>query len=129
MKTFIAISLFVVSAANAQDATKCKCLEWPFLPDPPCPNVCFRSLTDQKDLDLSKVKNLDPGVAVSIRVLRADKSKIDFANINSKRDLEKLALDSLQSGQVLMMTAPYHKLPAKRDDPAPKGQLAPSGPR
>ena len=109
MKAIVLIyCLGLFGQATAQSSPDCKCVEYPFTPDPPCAKVCYRKLAIEGNTDFKKIKNLDPGVALSLRVLasRPDKALLDFSKVNSKADLETLALQSVESGRVMIYRGP-----------------------
>ena len=76
----------------------CDCTSYPFKPNPPCFGSCVSKLAEAQNPDLKFVKGLDPGVAVSIKVLAAtpNKAAIDFANLKGKPDLESAAEKAFQ---------------------------------
>ena len=84
----IFLVLFLAGSASA-----CDCTTYPFKPNPPCYSECVETLTSNKNINLSSVKNIDPGVSVSISVLRqqADMSTINASAINDKASLEREA--------------------------------------
>jgi tetratricopeptide (TPR) repeat protein len=97
MKKLMMLQFLLVSVpAVAQQ--QCDCLYYPFNPAPPCPEVCFRKIVHHGSVDIAQVKNLDPGVAVHLKLLASspDRLAIDFSNINSKSDLESLSLESIE---------------------------------
>ncbi|WP_374568109.1 hypothetical protein [Ideonella sp.] len=95
--------LLIATATLGQGfaADQCDCTIYPFTPNPPCYGKCVGQLTSLKGTDFSKIKQLDPGVAVGLKVIasRPDKSAIDFSKIKGKKDLEGLALESLESSK------------------------------
>jgi hypothetical protein len=93
-------SILLLLAASSVLAAECDCSNYPFKPNPPCYGICVAKLSSKKDIDLSTVKNIDPGVSVGIKVLSEskDRNATDFANIKEKSDLERAALKSLNSG-------------------------------
>ena len=94
------IPLLVLIATKVVAEDKCDCTIYPFKPNPPCYGECVKALSANTDTDLSKVKNLDAGVSVGIKVLAdsPERSGIDFESIRGKSDLEKAALESLDDG-------------------------------
>jgi len=73
-------------------AVACDCTTYPFMPNPPCYSQCVAWLTKNKQISLSSVKNLDPGVSVAIGVLRQkEESTVDFSSITNKKSLEREA--------------------------------------
>ena len=54
-----------------------------------------------------QVKDIDPGVSIGIKVLgsRTDRSEIDFAKILGKKDLEGVALKSIQNKNIKLEAA------------------------
>lgn len=97
-----ALFLLLGLARPAFAQVQCNCLEYPFRPDPPCSQQCFKVLVDSDADGIAGVRDLDPGVAVHLRILRTrkDKSEIDFSSLKSKRDLESFSLKSLEKGSV-----------------------------
>lgn len=96
------LSLF----AGAVSGKECNCSIYPFEPNPPCFRICVKALSLDTSKDLSSVKNIDPGVAVGIKVLSegerhetggTDMRHINFNNINEKADLEREALKLLNT--------------------------------
>lgn len=83
----------VQAAASAADQAKCDCMHYPFKPPPHCYGYCVGKLASTPNPDLSAVQGLDPGVALSIKVLAADpkKSTIDFGAIKDKPQVERAA--------------------------------------
>ena len=90
------LSLSMTSSVIA--ATTCNCFDYPYRPDPPCPTLCYKKLIVGGFGDIARVKNLDPGVAVHLRILssQSDKGLIDFDKLNSKEDLERQTLQILE---------------------------------
>jgi hypothetical protein len=80
----------------------CDCTSYPFRPNPPCYGSCVAKLASTSNPDLASVKGLDPGVAVSIKVLAANpkKEKIDFTQVKGKSDLEKAADKSFRGNEL-----------------------------
>jgi hypothetical protein len=101
MKTLALIFLTTLLPA-AQADSDCDCTTYPFKPNPPCYSLCVAKLSAQKDGDLSKIKGMDAGAALSIKVLssRQDRSEIDFSQIQGKKDLENAALKSIENNDV-----------------------------
>lgn len=93
--------LFLFSAAGVS-ATECDCSNYPFQPNPPCYGICVEQLSSQKNIDLTDVKNIDPGVSVGIKVLSESQNldAIDFKSIKGKADLEREALNSMNSSSL-----------------------------
>ena len=86
--------IFLAPAASATSKlTSCDCTSYPFRPNPPCFGLCVGKLAEAKNPDLSSVKGLDPGVAVSLKVLVASptSASFDFTKLNGKADLESAA--------------------------------------
>jgi hypothetical protein len=83
----------------AASAVSCDCTSYPFKPNPPCFGSCVGKLASTPNPDLAAVKGLDPGVAVSIKVLAATPKKdgIDFSGMQGKSDLERAADKSLRN--------------------------------
>lgn len=104
MKLLFGILTF--ASATLVHAQSCTCLEFPFTPEPPCNSICLKKLTSSPEPDLSKVKSLDPGVALSIKVIakNPDAAKIDFGQFKTKSDLENFALKSVEQKKVLVNT-------------------------
>lgn len=75
---------------------------YPFKPNPPCFGSCVGKLASAPHSDLTSVKGLDPGVAVSIKVLAANpqKATIDFTQMRSKSDLEQAADRSFRGNEL-----------------------------
>lgn len=113
MKALIIVSLVAVNfscfaqqnpgavplgSTGAQSAITCDCTSYPFKPNPPCFGSCVERLSSTPNPDLSGVTGLDPGVAVSIRVLAANprRQAIDFSSVREKSDLEIAADKSLR---------------------------------
>jgi hypothetical protein len=108
MKTIITASLLSLFAATVS-AKECNCSTYPFTPNPPCFRICVKALSLDTNADLSTVKNIDPGVAIGIKVLSEgerqettitkgmDMKHINFSNINEKADLEREALKLLNT--------------------------------
>lgn len=109
MKKIVPVLLLSFSATGAS-AAECDCRSYPFKPNPPCFGLCVDNLSLHKDINLSTVKNIDPGVAVGIKILATERTvhgasdkgingntDIDFKSINGKADLERAALKSLNS--------------------------------
>ena len=98
------LSLILLSFGflDAVAAQTCDCSNYPFKPNPPCYGKCVARLSESKDTDLSKVKDLDPGVSVSIKILSAknNRSEVDFSNIKDKRQLEVVTLKSIENKTV-----------------------------
>lgn len=94
------IPLLALLSTSALAEEECDCTTYPFKPNPPCYGRCVEALSAKTDTDLSKVKNLDAGVSVGIKVLAdsPERSDIDFESIRGKRDLERAALESLEDG-------------------------------
>ncbi|MCK4587295.1 MAG: hypothetical protein KAU29_08130 [Gammaproteobacteria bacterium] len=80
-------------AINA-NAVECDCTKYPFKPNPPCYGKCVAKFTSNGRMDITKVKNIDPGVSIGIKVLSAqeDYKNINFNNISNKTDLEREVL-------------------------------------
>lgn len=101
MNKFVLSLMLLLAAANVS-AAECDCSKYPFKPNPPCYGLCVAKLSSQRDIDLSTVKNIDPGVFVGIKVLSESKSRVDtdFKSIKGKADLERAALKSLTSKSI-----------------------------
>lgn len=87
------------STASARiKSVSCDCTSYPFRPNPPCFGTCIGKLAGTHNPDLNSVKGLDPGVAVSIKVLAAspNRAAVDFTEMKSKNDLEKAAERAFQ---------------------------------
>ena len=97
MKRIVPLVLLLLLSSSSVLAVECDCTIYPFKPNPPCYSACVAKLSSQKNIDLSAVKNIDPGVAVGIKVLSESKERyvIDFKSIEGKPDLEREALKSL----------------------------------
>lgn len=99
MKRLSILLLTLVSPACVIEG-QCDCTTYPFKPNPPCYGTCVKRLSANKDIDLSKVKNLDAGVSVGIKVLAENPAlNTDFNSIRGKRDLEKAALASMSGSR------------------------------
>ncbi len=99
--------LMIACSGGAWAQSNCKCIEFPFEPEPPCNSVCFKRLaTSDNASELGKVKSIDPGVALSLRILsqRSDVKSLDFSKITTKADLEKLAFRSVEERKVQLST-------------------------
>ena len=98
------VLLFTISllTANSTCAQACDCSSYPFKPNPPCYGKCVAKLSESKDTDLTRIRDLDPGVSLSIRVLAAkeSRSEIDFSRINDKRQLEAATLKSIEDKEL-----------------------------
>lgn len=88
----IALPLFLLTVAVS--ATECDCSSYPFKPNPPCYGICISNLSSSKNINLTNVKNIDPGVAVGIKVISESKYRetTNFMGIKEKADLEREAL-------------------------------------
>lgn len=93
------LSIASLSVAGLTVARECDCTEYPFKPNPPCFNLCVAKLSAKPVSEAAVVKNIDPGVSVSIGVLSQSKNRaaIDFKSIQGKQDLENAALKSLKA--------------------------------
>ena len=82
-----------VQAASAPLKASCDCTSYPFKPNPPCFGLCVARFAETKNPDLLAVRGLDPGVAVSLRVLAASPSgtTFEYSKLTSKAELEKAA--------------------------------------
>jgi hypothetical protein len=80
---------------------QCDCYEYPFKPAPPCYSECTRKLS-APDADLAKVRGLDSGVAVQLRVLAEDpnRASIDFSSIRNNDDLKGAAYASIKNNEL-----------------------------
>lgn len=108
MKTTVT-ALLLSLIAGVVSAKECNCSIYPFEPNPPCFRICVKTLSLDTNKDLSTVKNIDPGVAVGIKVLSESESPeatiskgtnvkhINFNKINGKADLEREALKLLNT--------------------------------
>ena len=90
-KSLLIALLSCTSVAYAQE---CDCSKYPFKPNPPCFGQCVSQLSAKPASETVVVKNIDPGVSVSIGVLgqSKDRSTVDFKSIQGKQDLERAAL-------------------------------------
>ena len=90
------------AASGPVNLVSCDCTSYPFKPNPPCFGSCVGKLTSAPHSDLTTVKGLDPGVAVSIKVLAANpqKATIDFAQMRGKSDLEQAADKSFRGNEL-----------------------------
>jgi hypothetical protein len=90
-KILFIVFVFMCSVVHAQD---CTCDIYPFEPNPPCFKQCVKFLVKNKEVKLSGIQNLDPGVAVSISALRnvKDLSNLNLEFITNKKELEEEAV-------------------------------------
>jgi hypothetical protein len=90
------------AASGLVDVVSCDCTSYPFKPNPPCFGSCVGKLASAPHSDLTSVKGLDPGVAVSIKVLAANpqKATIDFTQMRGKSDLEQAADRSFRGNEL-----------------------------
>ena len=93
MRIFAQILLIIFVPIKAY-AVECDCTKYPFKPNPPCYGKCVAKFTTNTHMDITKVKNINPGVSLSIKVLSANKNHkvINFNSIKNKEDLEREAL-------------------------------------
>lgn len=100
MKRLI-VPLVVLISTTVLAEDNCDCTMYPFKPNPPCYGQCVKHLSAEKNVDLSKVKNIDAGVSVGIKVLAENpkRSNTDFESIRGKPDLEKAALESMKGNR------------------------------
>ena len=105
---FRVFAIFVLAPLSLGAQQECNCLEYPFRPNPPCAEMCIRALVQDRPGDIANVKNIDPGVAVHLRILATvdDPKQIDFSGISTKMDLENLSLEAISSGWVAMEAGP-----------------------
>ena len=91
-----------VSASGPVNVLACDCTSYPFKPNPPCFGSCVKKLASAPHSELTSVKGLDPGVAVSIKVLAAnpEKATIDFTQMRGKSDLEQTADKSFRGNEL-----------------------------
>lgn len=81
----------MVTTSHAED---CERNAYPFEPNPPCFKECVEEYVTNEKMELLRIENLDPGVAVSISVLRGSGAELD--SITSKRALEIAARNSFK---------------------------------
>ena len=97
---------WVFSGATSTPARKvaCDCSSYPFTPNPPCYGQCVGKFVKVSNPDLSSVKDLDPGVAVSLKVLAAspNRSQFDFSKFIGKQELELAAQKATQGNKILI---------------------------
>ena len=86
-------ALAFIGATSFSMVYACDCTTYPFSPNPPCYGQCVSKLAAEGDGAIASVKNLDPGVKLSIQVLARSKSnnKTDWTAIRQKSDLEQAA--------------------------------------
>jgi hypothetical protein len=109
------IVIFVAPAASAAiKSATCDCTSYPFKPNPPCFGLCIGKFAETKNPNLSFVKGLDPGVAVSLKVLAAspNSASFDFTKLNGKADLESAAQKAIQGRDIKF--EPMQKLQFQR---------------
>lgn len=97
MRILIQVFIIIFAPINAY-AVECDCTKYPFKPNPPCYGMCIAKFTSNTHMDITKVKNIDPGVSLGIKVLSATKNHkvINFDAIKNKADLEREALMSFE---------------------------------
>lgn len=90
------------TASAPINVVSCDCTSYPFKPNPPCFGSCVGKLASAPHSDLTSVKGLDPGVAVSIKVLAASPKKetIVFTEMRGKSDLEQAADRSFRGNEL-----------------------------
>jgi hypothetical protein len=95
----IIVSVALMWCAGLAFAEDCNCSSYPFKPNPPCFSHCVASLSAKIPTESGKVKNIDPGVSIGIRVLSEtmDRTSIDFKSIKGKKDLERAAWESMMA--------------------------------
>lgn len=91
---YIIVLIFSILTFSYALASECDCTLYPFKPNPPCFGSCVAKLSASPHNSLSLVKNIDPGVSLSIKVLSAHKAgiNVDFSKITGKKALEEEAL-------------------------------------
>jgi hypothetical protein len=93
----ILITLVGSSASFAQ--TKCLCISYPFKPAA-CFEECVERLKIQPPSEIDKVKGIDAGVAVNLRILSKNNEvgvTVPERAIKNKPDLERAALESMRN--------------------------------
>ncbi len=91
-------------------ALSCDCMVYPFVPNPPCYDKCTSYLKINKNIDLSKIKNIDPAVKMSIAILRSVSEKKPYnsdrmewaGSPNKERLIEEAVKNVPDKGEMIM---------------------------
>jgi len=88
MKSLIFLVLGGISYNSL--AAECRCDIYPFYPNPPCFASCVEYLTENKNIDLSYVKDLDPAVYESIAFLRSTETTSRMVDLEAVHNPQQL---------------------------------------
>jgi len=91
----ISVVILLMFMGQSVSADECPCDAYPFEPNPPCYSQCVKFLIENSDIKLSQIKNLDPGVAISVSILRRDDFE-RFANIEKIMNKENLEAEAVK---------------------------------
>ena len=103
-------TILFARSASVPVGVSCDCTSYPFKPNPPCFGLCVERFADTKNTTLLSVKGLDPGVAVSLKVLAASPggSTFDYKKLSSKAELETAAQKAVQGHEIVMVPTSVH---------------------
>jgi hypothetical protein len=90
--------LLALAAVGTAQAQQCDCKSYPFKPER-CFEECVKKLSAQPAIAIDQVKDLDPGVSLSLRVLSQNRTATTIPNLDgvrSKGALERAALESIK---------------------------------